>query len=48
MKGKFDRFKLLWGALLLAAWAAVALILIRSGGKLTLAQLLSYEPEKRS
>ena len=45
MKGEFDRFKLLWGALLLAAWAAVALILIRSGGKLTLAQLLSYEPE---
>ena len=45
MKDKLDRLKLLWGALLLAAWAAVALILIRSGGKLTLAQLLSYEPE---
>jgi len=45
MKGKFDRLKFLWGAVLLAAWAAVALILIRSGGHLTLAQLLSYEPE---
>ncbi len=46
MKKDFDRFRLFWGVLLGIAWAAIALILIRSGGKLTLEQLLAYEPEQ--
>jgi len=45
MKGKLDRYKILWGVLLAAAWAAVALILIRSGGHLTIEQLLAYKPK---
>ena len=45
MTKKMNRYKLLWSAVLVLAWATVLTILIRSGGHLTLEQLLAYEPE---
>ena len=45
MSGKVDKYKLWWGIFLALTWTAIALVLIRLNGQLTVDELLRYTPE---
>ena len=45
MPSKFDRYKAIWGALLLLAWTLIALLFIHVDGQLTLNELLRFKPQ---
>ena len=45
MNTRFDRYKAIWGALLLLAWTLIALLFIHVDGQLTLNELLRFKPQ---
>lgn len=45
MPSKFDKYKAVWGAVLLLAWALIVLLFIHVDGQLTLEELLRFKPQ---
>ena len=45
MNTRFDKYKSVWGALLLLAWTLIALLFIQLDGQLTLGELLRFKPQ---